>query len=244
LYSESLPLKETSMGQVLIIDNDRGMCEFLSDCLVAAGFRVDVVDRGKQGVEQALRVDYDLILLDVMLPDGDGFEVLRRLRSRISTPVIILTARDNDVDMIVGLEMGADDYLSKPVNPRALIARIRAVLRRARAVCGYTAAPPNHNTIKVGDVEINIGARAVVRSGETVELTSVEFNLLHRLLRTAGELVSREHLIKEVLGRSLSPSDRSIDVHVSKLRKKLGNNVDGTERIKTIRNEGYLYVIL
>jgi DNA-binding response OmpR family regulator len=232
------------MEQLLVIDDDRGICKLLSEYLAGEGFRVDCVGRGRTGVEQALRVSYDLILLDVMLPDGNGFEVLSRLRSRISTPVIILTARGDDVDMIVGLEMGADDYLTKPVNPRALIARIRAVLRRTRHGKEDAAGSSHSNKMEVGDIEINIGARQVVRSGEPVQLTSVEFNLLQQLLRHAGELVPREKLIRDILGRSLSPSDRSIDVHVSNLRKKLGVAVDGIERIKTIRNEGYLYALI
>ncbi len=151
----------------------------------------------------------------------------------------MLTARGDDVDRIVGLEIGADDYLSKPFNPRELVARIRAVLRRTQPV--EAAGPGSRETLAVGDIEMDTATRAVRRSGKLIELTVVEYDLLEKLLRSAGQIAKREDLVKEVLGRELSPFDRSIDMHVSNLRKKLGHQLNGIERIKTIRGVGYIY---
>lgn len=189
---------------------------------------------------------YDLTLLDVMLPGVGGFEVLSRVRARSSMPVIMLTARGEDVDRIVGLEMGADDYLSKPFNPRELAARIRSVLRRARPADKAPQdgpAPSGGKRLTVGDVSIETGTRTVTRGGETVELTSIEFNLLEVLLRAAGRVVSREELSSAALDRDLTRYDRSVDVHVSSLRRKLGRKAGELERIKTVRGSGYLYCL-
>ena len=214
----------------------------LEEYLVTEGFQIEFINDGYSGAQKACSDKYDLIILDVMLPEMSGFEVLRSLRGNsIKTPVIMLTARGNDVDRIVGLEMGADDYLAKPFNPRELIARIRAILRRTKTERANAMKPANVSKIIVGDVEMDISTRIVICAGERVELTSVEFSLLENLLKNAGKLVSREELFKNALGRELSPYDRSVDVHVSKLRKKLGNNENGIERIKTIRSVGYLY---
>jgi two-component system response regulator CpxR len=230
------------MGRLLVIDQDREGWESLNDYLVSAGFRVEYAINGVAGYERALDDNFDLILLDSMLPGENSFELLGRLSSLIPKPIIVVAKGVDDVDMIVCLEMGADDYLVKPVNPRELVARIRAVLRRAGSGANSESLSKSIKIV-VGDVEIDTGTRVVNRSGEQVELTSVEFGLLQRLLRNAGKPVSREHLINEVLGRSLSPADRSIDVHISKLRKKLGSRMYGIERIRTIRGEGYLYAV-
>jgi two-component system response regulator CpxR len=173
-----------------------------------------------------------------MLPGINGFDVLRRIRVKSRIPVLMLTARGDDVDRIVGLEIGADDYLSKPFNPRELVARIRAILRRSQPVDTLSGAREN---VAIGDIEMDIATRTVRRSGELVELTVVEYDLLEKLLRSAGQIATREDLVKEVLGRELSPFDRSIDMHVSNLRKKLGHHLNGLERIKTIRGVGYIY---
>jgi DNA-binding response OmpR family regulator len=231
------------MERVLLVDDDVGLCELLEEYLTPEGFQVDVVHDGKTGKEKACEGDYDLIVLDVMLPGESGFEVLRHIRARRGLPVVMLTARGDEVDRIVGLEMGADDYLPKPFNPRELVARIRAVLRRTRQEGKSELLPKAAKIIKVGDVEIDTGTCVVLRSAKKIALTSVEFRLLEILLRNAGQLVSREELMQVVLGRSLSPFDRSIDVHVSKLRKKLGVKVSGMERIKAIRSVGYLYTL-
>jgi two-component system, OmpR family, response regulator CpxR len=194
------------------------------------------------GVERALSGGYDLVVLDVMLPEMDGFEVLRRIRMKSSTPVLMLTARGDDLDRILGLEMGADDYLPKPFNTRELSARVRAILRRANSA-NTTVDLSEAASVRVGDLELNAGARTVRCGNEILNLTTVEFDLLQRLLRSAGSVVGREELTKEVLGREFSPFDRSIDTHVWSLRRKVGNTLDGSERIKGIRGVGYLYAL-
>lgn len=231
------------MERVLVIDDDVALCELLTEYLAPEGFQTESVHDGEQGLQRASDGEYDLIVLDVMLPRMNGFEVLRQLRTKAGTPVVMLTARGEEVDRIVGLEIGADDYLPKPFNPRELVARMRAILRRSRQERGEAGPASISRMLRVGDVEIDMGTRLVFRSGERVDLTSVEFNLLEILLSRAGQLVPREELIKTVLGRSPYPYDRSIDVHISRLRKKLGHEMSGIERIKTIRNVGYLYVL-
>jgi two-component system response regulator CpxR len=224
------------MNRILVIDDDIDLCELLTDYLTMEGFAVEVVHYGEAGAARALAGDFDLVVLDVMLPGINGFEVLRRLRSGSATPVLMLTARGDDVDRIVGLEMGADDYLPKPFNPRELVARIRAVQRR-------TAAAPTTGgeAVTVGDVTLDLGGRTVHVGGVPVELTSVEFSLLEVLIRLAGQVVSREDLSLQALGRELNAYDRSIDVHVSSLRRKLGALGEESERIKTVRGVGYFY---
>jgi DNA-binding response OmpR family regulator len=231
------------MSRVLVVDDDIEMCELLTDYLGPEGFEVSSAYDGEQGLQKAVSqaVKYDLIVLDVMLPGMNGFEVLQRLRSQIDTPVIMLTARGEDIDRIIGLEMGADDYLAKPFNPRELIARARAVLRRTKDRHDKQGAPPAPETIHVGDIELDTGTRVVHRNGKPVELTSVEFGLLEMLLRAAGQIVTREQLAESVLGRVLTPYDRSVDVHLSSLRKKLGHKFGEIERIKTVRGMGYVY---
>jgi DNA-binding response OmpR family regulator len=232
------------MERILVVDDDVELCELLSGYLEPEGFQIDVVHDGVAGLDAACRGDYELIVLDVMLPEANGFDVLSRLRAQMNTPVIMLTARGDEVDRIVGLEMGADDYLPKPFNPRELVARIRAVLRRTKIETADPTQLQAVQKVKVGDVEIDAGTRVVLRSGEAIDLTSVEFNILEMLVRRAGQLVSRSELVEVVLGRPLSPYDRSIDVHVSKLRKKLGHEVYGLERIKSIRGVGYQYALV
>jgi len=229
------------MNRILVVDDDMDLCELLAKYLQHEGFEVEMVHNGEQGVERAMSGDYTLIVLDVMLPGLNGFEVLSNIRRKSSVPVLMLTARGDDVDRIVGLEMGADDYLQKPFNPRELIARIRAILRRSRPEPAEATAPNSPERFSVGDVEIDKGTRIVTRGGEQLPLTTVEFDLLEALMRAAGHIVSREDLVKSILGRNFTPYDRSIDTHVSNLRKKLGHYVDGIERIKTIRSVGYIY---
>ena len=226
------------MPRVLVIDDDRDLASMLADYLEPEGFIVEVAHTGEDGLRQALSVDYNLIILDVMLPQINGLEVLRRLRTQSQSPVIMLTARGEDVERLVGLEIGADDYLAKPFNARELLARMHAILRRARA-----AAPPGSadDALVVGDVVLDGLARTVRRGGQLVELTSLEFDVLKALLTAAGKVVSREELFRTVLQRDYSVLDRSIDNHVSSLRKKLGAQIGGTERIKSVRNAGYVY---
>src|SRR6266436_3810362 len=225
-----------TMDQILIIDDDVALCELVTEYLEPHGFQIKSVHRGDTGAEAALSGDFAIVVLDVMLPGLNGFEVLRRLRAESKVPVLMLTARGDDVDRIVGLEIGADDYLPKPFNPRELVARIRAVLRRTRGD-GSGAAP---DVVSVGDVELDPATRIVRLEGKTVDLTSVEFNLLEVLLREAGRVVPRERLVNAVLSRKFSPFDRSIDMHVSKVRKKLGDT-ESDEHIKTVRGVGYIF---
>lgn len=228
-----------SMDQILIIDDDVALCELVTEYLEPLGFQIESVHRGDAGVERALAGEHSLVVLDVMLPGLNGFEVLRRIRAESKIPVLMLTARGDDIDRIVGLEIGADDYLPKPFNPRELTARIRAILRRTTSEAPVDQALEKR--LHVGDVELDSGTRAITRGGQNVELTAVEFDLLEKLLRSAGQIVTREELSKQVLGRSSSPFDRSIDMHISNLRKKLGHRADATERIKTVRGVGYIY---
>jgi two-component system response regulator CpxR len=227
------------MDQILIIDDDVALCELVTEYLEPLGFQIESVHRGDAGAERALAGEHSLVVLDVMLPGLNGFEVLRRIRVDSKIPVLMLTARGDDVDRIVGLEIGADDYLPKPFNPRELVARIRAILRRT--TLEEPGDQPSTKRVSIGDVELDSGTRSVQRGGDSIELTAVEFDLLEKLLRAAGSIVTREDLSKEVLGRSSSPFDRSIDMHISNLRKKLGHQFAGTERIKTIRGVGYIY---
>ena len=226
--------------KILVIDDDAELCELVGEYLESEGFEIDAEGSGDHGADRALESDYDLIILDVMLPGINGFEALRRIRSQSDVPVLMLTARGDDVDRIVGLEIGADDYLPKPFNPRELVARIHAILRRSRARADAGDAPPIEK-VAVGDIKLDTGSRSVTRDGIPVRLTAMEFDVLEVLLRNAGRVVGRESLVEQVLGRKYSPYDRSIDVHVSNLRKKLGHEVDGMERIKSVRQVGYLY---
>ena len=228
---------ETIAGNILVIDDDVELCKLVSRFLGSEGFKVQAVQTSNHGVERALSGDYDLVVLDVMLPGMDGFEVLRRIRAESRTPVLMLTARGDDLDRILGLEIGADDYLPKPFNPRELAARIRAILRRAKA---SSSLQGDSAPITVGDLELNVGSRLVRLGTEVLNLTTIEFDLLEKLVKSAGRVVGREELVREVLGREFSPFDRSIDTHVCNLRRKVGSYSDGTERIKGVRGVGYL----
>jgi two-component system response regulator CpxR len=228
-----------SVERILVIDDDAELCSLVSEYLRPEGFQVDAVHDGSTGLIRALSGEHMLVVLDVMLPAMNGFDVLRKIRNGSRIPVLLLTARGEDVDRIVGLEIGADDYLPKPFNPRELVARIRAILRRSRAKSGEAPIP---DVIRVGDVELDPATRSVRHRGKPVELTSVEFGLLQVLLREAGRVVSREDLVDEVLGRKFSPFDRSIDMHVSKVRRKLGDT-DVEDHIKTVRGAGYIFAL-
>ena len=231
---------ESTSGRILVIDDDAELCKLVARFLSAEGFRVETVRTSALGVERARSGEHQLIVLDVMLPGMDGFEILRRVRAESRTPILMLTARGDDLDRILGLEIGADDYLPKPFNPRELAARIRAILRRANA----SASAQNGSTpTLVGNLELNTGARVARVGGHLVNLTTIEFDLLEKLVKSVGRVVGREELVKEVLGREFSPFDRSIDTHVCNLRRKVGPYSDGTERIKGIRGIGYLFAL-
>jgi two-component system response regulator CpxR len=231
------------MESILVIDDDWELCELLAEYLKPEGFEVVAAHKGEKGMELLWKKPFNIVVLDVMLPGGlNGFEILKQIRTKTDIPVIMLTARGDDVDKIVGLEMGADDYLPKPFNARELIARIRAVLRRSRSLNQDTAPGAPARKYRIGDVEMDMNARVASKSGEPVRLTNVEFQILEILMRNFGQVVSRDDMAKEVLNRDLSVNDRSIDVHVSNLRRKLGPEPGGVERIKAVRGSGYVYV--
>jgi two-component system response regulator CpxR len=224
--------------RILVVDDDAELCELVAEYLIPEGFQVDSVYDGVQGVDRSLSGEYSLVILDVMLPGIQGFEVLRQIRAKSRLPIIMLTARGEDVDRIVGLEIGADDYLPKPFNPRELVARIQAVLRRS-----MQGSPPISDRIVLGDVELEVRARTVRRGNHEIDLTALEFDILAAFLRKPGQVITREELVKTVLGRDLVPLDRSIDVHISNLRKKLGPSPDGSNRIRNVRTVGYIYAM-
>jgi two-component system response regulator CpxR len=218
--------------RLLMVDDDVELCELLSERLKREGYMLEAVHDGVRGLERARSGEHSLVILDLMLPGVGGLELLRKLRQQSGIPVLILTARGEEVERVLGLEIGADDYLPKPFSPRELLARIRAILRRtARAVVQGTR-------MKSGDLSLDPQAREAWMNHQSLDLTSVEFSLLEALLHDAGRVVTRERLTEIVLGRKLGAFDRVIDVHVSNLRKKLGDPPGG-ERIKTVRGVGY-----
>lgn len=219
--------------RILLVDDDAELCALLSEFLKREGFTVECAHEGHYGLERALAGIADLVVLDVMLPGLDGFEILRRLRQQSKIPVIMLTARGEDVDRIVGLELGADDYLPKPFNPRELAARIRAVLRR------YEQKPPvAAGRLEINGVTLDPGTREVLARGKRVDLTTFEFDILEILMRSAGHVLSRDALMENFYNRKATPFDRSIDMHISHLRKKIEH---GDALIKTIRGVGYQF---
>jgi two-component system response regulator CpxR len=209
----------------------------LKEYFETEGFEVRLAHDGRAALDEARKPGLDLVVLDVMMPEMNGMDVLRELRKESRLPVIMLTARGDDTDRILGLELGADDYVPKPCNPRELLARIRAVMRR-----GQSAA--EHGVLKVDDLELKQGSRTLFKSGVAVELTSTEFSILVALLQHQGEVVSKRDLYMSALGREPVPHDRSVDMHVSNLRRKLGPDQTGQNRIETIRGIGYQYRIV
>jgi two-component system, OmpR family, response regulator CpxR len=219
--------------RVLLIDDDVELCSLLKDFLRLEGFALECEHDGRRGLERALQGDSELVILDVMLPGMDGFEILRQLRQKSKVPVLMLTARGEDVDRIIGLELGADDYMPKPFNARELAARARAILRRVES-----HAHPAHGRIEVNGVLLDPASREVFRDGKPVELTTFEFDILEMLMRSAGRVLSRDALMENMYNRKATPFDRSIDMHISHLRKKL--ETDRT-LIKTVRGVGYQF---
>jgi DNA-binding response OmpR family regulator len=226
--------------RALLVDDDRELARLLTDYLTSHGVSLDHVEDGVRALDRlSERGAYDIVLLDVMLPGIDGFEVCRRVRSRSDVPIVMLTARGDDADRVVGLDIGADDYVQKPFSPRELLARMRAVLRRSKGV-------PAQERVEVGDLEIDLAAHRAKLGGQPLQLTSFEFRVLVALARRAGETVTREELARAVLPRQEASSrydpsvDRSLDVHVSHLRHKLGDDAREPERIRTVRGIGYV----
>ena len=243
--SPSMPEPSTGRTRLLMIDDDRKLCRLVGTYLEPLGFAVTAVHTGPEGVERATAPDADwhAVLLDVMLPGIDGFEVLKRIRAVSQVPVLMLTARGDETDRIVGLEVGADDYLPKTFSTRELLARLRAVLRRS-VVAGTKAATalPPPTEIVVGPLRINTDARSVLLDDAPLVLTPVEFDLLASLARARGRVKSREGLLDEIRDRNYDVFDRSIDVHISSLRKKLGDDAKEPRFIRTVRSAGYMMV--
>jgi len=232
--------QDTCVGRVLVIDDDRELCELVREYLIQECFQVVLLHDGKHGLEQALSGKYDAVILDVMLPAMNGLQVLQAIRRTSRVGVLMLTARGEDVDRIIGLEHGADDYLAKPFNPRELVARLRAVLRRLRPATTVDV-PWSPERLERGDLMLDQGSRTCRIMGIPIDLTSTEFDLLMTLVKSSGRVLSRKDLVRTVLDREFSAFDRSIDVHISNLRKKLGALPNGIERIRSVRNIGYMY---
>lgn len=236
--SEVVELQATA--KVLLVEDDERLAELIAEYLGRNGLEMHWVRRGDIAIEKTYEIDPDLVVLDVMLPGTDGFDVLRELRARGATlPVMILTARDEDFDRVVGLELGADEFIPKPVQPRVLLAHIRAMLRRA----GMGERPPagGSDPVVFGRLEIDAAAREVRLAGKPVDLTSSEFDLLWLLARNAGKVLSRNDILQKLRSLDYDGSDRSVDCRIYRLRRKLGDLADSAERIKTIRNVGYLF---
>jgi two-component system response regulator CpxR len=229
-----------SDAKILLADDDEELCQLLSDFLVREGFTVDLAHDGENTLRLAAEGGYDALILDVMLPHRSGLDVLRDLRRGSHVPVLMLTALGEDIDRILGLELGADDYVPKPCNPREIAARLRAILRRTRGESESTRL----DDLSIGPVSLRAASRSVTLRGEPVTLTGTEFNILAVLMRDAGRVVSKDTLSQAVLGRPLGPFDRSIDVHISKLRRKLGPAADGDSLINTIHRGGYLFRVV
>ena len=221
--------------QVLVIDDDRRLREMLSTYLDGHGVSVETCDCARSGLAALARATPDAVVLDVMLPDLDGFEVCRRIRARSEVPVLMLTARGDETDRVVGLELGADDYLPKPFSPRELLARLRAITRRGRA-----AAAPD-DVLRFGDLELDTGAREVRLGGEIRPLTSHQFEILVAMARNAGRVLSRDQIMEAVRGEPLEAFDRSIDVHVSRIRAAIERDPRHPRQIVTVRGVGYVF---
>lgn len=228
------------MTKLLLADDDIELCQLLQEYLSQESFDITVAHDGASAAKLILNDSFDLMVLDVMLPNLNGFDVLKEVRKESQVPILMLTARGDEIDRIVGLELGADDYISKPCNPRELTARIRSILRRTET--DYSRKQKKQRSVHLGDVYINPGSREALVNNEAMKLTATEFDILYLLTNHAGELVKRDDLSEKCLGRSLEAYDRSIDMHISNLRRKLGPDTRGEERIKTVRGVGYQYV--
>jgi two-component system response regulator CpxR len=224
------------MVKILLVDDDIELTALLKDILSLEGYQVTEANNGIEGLE-AITNDLDLILLDIMMPKMNGMDMLRKLRETNETPVLMLTAKGEEIDRVIGLELGADDYLPKPFSDRELLARIRAILRRTQ-----NKTKESSSSIKYQGIEIFIGKQEAYNHGELLDLTGTEFGLLSQFIQKPGEIISKEELSLEVLGKRLAPFDRAIDMHVSNLRKKLPPLSEGKPRIKTLRGRGYLFV--
>lgn len=227
-------------SKILLIDDDQELSQLVIDYLTLDGFVLELASDGVTGLAKAQTGQYQLILLDVMLPGMDGLSLLRQLRQSSYCPVLMLTARGDDIDRIVGLELGADDYLAKPFNPRELSARVKAILRRVELI-QHSQSEQQQSLLELNHVQLNRQNRQVHCRGQLLTLTATEFQLLEYLMRHAGQVITKENLSKAVLGRTLQQYDRSLDVHISNIRKKLAG-CDPQEKIQTLRGSGYLFL--
>jgi DNA-binding response OmpR family regulator len=226
-----------AVTSILLVEDDLRLAELVSRYLESNGFTVNIASRGDEVVAKVERESPDLVILDLGLPGEDGFTVCRQLRLSYLNPILILTARDSDIDHVLGLELGADDYVVKPVEPRVLLARIGALLRRSRATL-----PQERKALQFGRLSINSASRSVLLDGQTISLSGTEFDLLLYLASHAGEVQSREILFKDLFKREYDGMDRMLDIRISRLRRKLGDEAETAERIKTIWGQGYLFV--
>ncbi|HEX2746389.1 MAG TPA: response regulator transcription factor [Verrucomicrobiales bacterium] len=233
-------MPDTSPHDILVIDDDRKLCRLISDYLEPLGYRITSAHNGPDGVASATEGPWHAIILDYMLPGMDGLEVLRRIRQHCGAPVLMFTARGDEADRIVGLEMGADDYLPKTFSPRELLARLRAVTRRTGGTAKNTQAPVQE--IVIGPLRICGDNRSAVLDDQPLILTPVEFDLLLSLAKACGRVKSREHLVDEIRDRDFDVFDRSVDVHISALRRKLGDDPKNPRFIRTLRSAGYMLV--
>ncbi|HGO5852041.1 TPA: response regulator [Mannheimia haemolytica] len=240
------------MSKILLIDDDIEFTDLLNELLLLEGFEVNIAHNGQDGLDELEKNQYDLILLDVMMPILNGIETLKQIRQRYTLPVLMLSAKDDQIDRIVGLELGADDYLPKPFNDRELVARIKAILRRTSTqalqannvsqVESSSESVHNVKRLQFAGVQLYPGRQQAFYQGNDLDLTGTEFALLQLLMRHPGEILSRELLSVEILGKNLTPYDRAIDMHISNLRKKLPERKDGLPWFKTLRGRGYLLV--
>ncbi|MDY0653633.1 response regulator [Pasteurella multocida] len=230
------------MPKILLVDDDVELIELLAELLTLEGFEIDMANNGLQAL-QKLDLSYDLVLLDIMMPVLNGVETLKKIRQEFSVPVIMLTARGDDIDRILGLELGADDYIPKPFNDRELVARIKAILRRTQpAATLNTEVKENRSEFVFCDITLYPGRQQAFHHDKDLELTGTEFALLQKLVLNPGQILSIESLSIEILGKQLTPFDRAIDMHMSNLRKKLPPRTDGSPWFKTLRGRGYLLV--
>jgi DNA-binding response OmpR family regulator len=225
--------------RVLMVDDDTKLCRLVREYLAPFGFDVEPVHTGPEGIGAITTGDFDAVILDVMLPGMDGFEVLRQIRSTSFVPVLMLTALGDEPDRIVGLEIGADDYIPKTFSTRELLARLRAVTRRAKITVHDTG---QGEIVEAGDISLNLARRSVSAKGKPVELTALEFDLLAYLVRSAGRVLNRDQILDAIAGREYDVYDRSIDVHISSLRRKLGDDSKNPRYIRTLRSVGYMFV--
>lgn len=232
--------ENTRETQILMIDDDVKLCRLVKDYLSAFGFAVESANTGTHGLEKVKNYNFDAVILDVMLPGMDGFAVLKEIRQISSVPVLMLTALGDEADRIVGLEFGADDYLPKTFSTRELLARLRAVTRRAQITAAHSKLETEE--INIGGIRLNSATRDAAKNGAPLQLTALEFDLLSCLMRSSGRVLSRDMLLDEIAGRNYDIFDRSIDVHVSSLRRKLGDDSKNPRYIKTIRSVGYMLV--